>query len=74
MLENKNLLLGLILFLGGTLGSGLFAIAQAVCDIANKLGSTAQNICGILCFIFLAFWIVGIVLIVKELVLNKHSK
>ena len=73
MLENKKLLLGLTLFLGGILGSGLFAIAQAVCDVASRLGNKSQAICGLLCFMFLVVFVVGFVLIVKELT-SKEKK
>lgn len=72
MLENKNLLLGIIFFFGGVLGSGLFAIAQAACDVAYTLGNSAQNVCGILCFLFLVLLVVGLVFIIKEVVTKKH--
>lgn len=73
MLENKKLLLGLTLFLGGILGSGLFAIAQALCDIASKLGNKSQSVCGLLCFLFLVVFVVGVIIIIKELT-SKDSK
>lgn len=70
---NKKMILGVSIFLGGILGSGLFAIAQSLCNIAQTLGERAQNVCGVLSFAFLLFVLVGIVLMILELK-NKENK
>lgn len=67
------MVLGVSIFLGGILGSGLFAIAQSLCNVAQTLGDRPQNVCGILSFAFLIFVLVGIILIVVEF-RNKENK
>ena len=70
---NQKMILGVSIFLGGVLGSGLFAIAQSLCNVARTLGDRPQNVCGILSFAFLLFALVGIVLMILE-VRNKKNK
>lgn len=70
---NQKMILGVSIFLGGVLGSGLFAIAQSLCNVAQTLGDRPQNVCGILSFAFLLFALVGIVLMILE-VRNKKNK
>ena len=67
------MVLGVSIFLGGVLGSGLFAIAQSLCNVAQTLGERSQNVCGILSFAFLLFVLVGIVLMILEF-RNKENK
>lgn len=69
----QKMVLGVSIFLGGILGSGLFAIAQSLCNVAQTLGDRPQNVCGILSFAFLIFVLVGIILIVVEFK-NKENK
>ena len=64
---NKKLIIAICLFLGGMLGSGLFAVAQAVSNVAAALGEQPQNICGVLCFCSLAILVVGLVFVIEEL-------
>lgn len=70
---NKKIILGVSAFIGGILGSGLFAIAQSLCNVAQMLGDRAQNVCGALSFAFLLFVLVGIVLMILEF-RNKENK
>ncbi len=64
---NKKLIIGISMFLGGIIGSGLFAIGQAVSNIVKMMGDKQQNLCGVLCFCSLIVFVIGLGIMIKEL-------
>ncbi len=68
MQENKMFITGLILFIGGILGAGLFAISQSISDSYSLLEKTPDTICGVISFLFLIVSIVGIFMTILQIV------
>lgn len=73
MLENKKFVFWIVLLAGSVLGSGLFAIAQAICDLTYTLGNSAQNVCGVLCFGCLVVTLVSFIVLVKDIFIKKQK-
>lgn len=76
-MENKKLILSICLFACGAVGSGLFAIGQSIMILAKTIAIktfNTQNICGVLCFVFLIITIVGAALLISELIKKKKDK
>lgn len=77
MEKSKNLVLSICLFVTGVIGSGLFAIGQSLVILARSIKMATyneQNVCGVLCFIFLILAIVGCVMMIVEMVNKKENK
>ena len=66
---NKKLIIGIILFFGGILGDGLFAVANSI----ERLGTDPSIMCGIILFIFLGIFIAGLILLINEAFQNKNK-
>ncbi len=67
---SKKFIFSIILFLGGTLGAGLFSVA-------NSLERTTPNpsvICGILVFVFLGIAIAGLIILISDVANQKTNK
>ncbi len=76
-MENKKLIFSICLFACGAVGSGLFAIGQSLMVLSRTIAIKTynnQNICGVLCFIFLILAIVGFGLLIAEVVKKKKDK
>mgnify|MGYP000056762166 CR=1 FL=1 len=76
-MENKKFVLSICLFVCGVVGSGLFAIGQSLMVLARTITEKTfnnQNICGVLCFVFLIVTIVGAALLISEVIKKKKDK
>jgi hypothetical protein len=77
MEKNKKLILSVCLLFSGVIGSGLFAIGQSIVILSRTNGLTSynnQNVCGVLCFIFLIVAIAGLIIMLTEMMNKKENK
>ena len=75
MNKNKRLIIGLSLLIIGAITSGLFAFTVTYLAYTTALISGAKNHtpCGVLCFIFLAISVGGLVILLTELFSKKQN-
>ncbi|MGM9900133.1 MAG: hypothetical protein ACI32E_06125 [Bacilli bacterium] len=66
---NKKIIISIILFFGGIIGAGLFAIANSI----ERLSVDPSIMCGIILFLFLGMFIAGLILLINELVQKKDK-
>lgn len=74
MKYSKMFVFSVVLLFIGTIGGGLFAIANSINLLASATNNQPANItCGIILFILLAIAIVGMILLLCE-VFQKEEK
>ena len=77
MNKNKRLIIGLSLLIIGAITSGLFAIGNSTSYLAYTTalisGAKSHTTCGVLCFIFLAISVGGLVILLTELFNKKQN-
>lgn len=67
---NKKILLSIVLFGVGTLGAGLFAIANSL----ERSHQDSSIMCGILLAVFLVISVVGLIMLIAETINSGTNK